>query len=108
VTEGGVGLSFPLKVLISVLLIAPSGFAMGMPFPTGLSRLERIMPESVRWAWAINSAASVLGSAGAIVLAIYFGLENTLIVGGLFYVGALGSALLSPLGKKYTAAPVKA
>jgi hypothetical protein len=108
VTEGGVGLSFPLKVLISVLLIAPSGFAMGMPFPTGLSRLERIMPESIRWAWAINSAASVLGSAGAIVLAIYFGLENTLIVGGLFYVGALGSALLSPLGKKYTAAPVEA
>jgi hypothetical protein len=108
VTEGGVGFSFPLKALISVLLIAPSGFAMGMPFPTGLSRLERIMPESVRWAWAINSAASVLGSAGAIVLAIYFGLENTLIIGGLFYAGALGSALLSPLGKKYTPAPVKA
>jgi hypothetical protein len=108
VTEGGVGLPFPLKVLISVLLIAPSGFAMGMPFPTGLTRLERIMPESVRWAWAINSAASVLGSAGAIVLAIYFGLENTLIIGGLFYLGALASALLSPLGKKYTVAFDKA
>jgi len=86
-----------------VLLIAPPGFAMGMPFPSGLTRLENIMPQNVRWAWATNAAASVLGSAGAIVLAIYFGLQNTLIVGGLFYLGALASALLSPLGKKYSA-----
>jgi hypothetical protein len=103
VTEGGVGLPFPVKVLVSVLLIAPPGFARGMPFPSGLTRLENIMPQNVRWAWAINAAASVLGSAGAIVLAIYFGLQNTLIVGGLFYLGALASALLSPLGKKYSA-----
>ena len=103
VTEGGVGLPFPVKVLVSVLLIAPPGFAMGMPFPSGLTRLENIMPQNVRWAWATNAAASVLGSAGAIVLAIYFGLQNTLIVGGLFYLGALASALLSPLGKKYSA-----
>jgi hypothetical protein len=61
------------------------------------------MPQNIRWAWAINAAASVLGSAGAIVLAIYFGLQNTLIIGGVFYLGALASALLSPLGKKYMA-----
>jgi hypothetical protein len=103
VTEGGVGLPFPVKVLVSVLLIAPPGFAMGMPFPSGLTRLENIMPQNIRWAWAINAAASVLGSAGAIVLAIYFGLQNTLIIGGVFYLGALASALLSPLGKKYMA-----
>jgi hypothetical protein len=104
ITEGGVALPFGVKVLISVLLIVPLGFAMGMPFPSGLSRLQEIMPQGVRWAWAINAAASVLGSAGAIVIAIYFGLENTLIVGGLFYIGALVSALLSPLGKNYLTA----
>ena len=101
ITEGGVALPFPAKVAISVLLIAPVAFAMGIPFPSGLSRLEQIMPQNVRWAWATNAAASVLGSAGAIVIAIYFGLEKTLIIGGLFYVGALVSAILSPLGKKY-------
>jgi hypothetical protein len=101
ITEGGVALPFPVKVAISVLLIAPVAFAMGIPFPSGLSRLEHIMPQNVRWAWATNAAASVLGSAGAIVIAIYFGLEKTLIIGGLFYVGALLSAILSPLGKKY-------
>ena len=99
VTESGVGLPFALKVLISVLLIGPVGFAMGMPFPTGLSLLENVMPQSVRWAWAINAAASVMGSAGAMFLAIYLGLRLTLIIGGLFYVCAWLSAVGSPLRK---------
>jgi spermidine synthase/predicted MFS family arabinose efflux permease len=102
VTEGGVALPFEVKAAIAVVLIAPVGFAMGMPFPCGLNRLEKIMPQSVRWAWSINAAASVLGSAGAVVLAIYCGLSNTLLIGGLLYVAALAAALLSPLGKKYT------
>ncbi|HSU59051.1 MAG TPA: hypothetical protein VLI55_07040 [Bryobacteraceae bacterium] len=100
VSESGVALPFPVKVLISVALIAPVGFAMGMPFPTGLSLLERIMPASIRWAWAINSASSVMGSAAAMFLAIYLGLHVTLIIGGLLYLGALFSAVRSPLNQK--------
>lgn len=99
VTEGGVALPFAVKVLISVAMIAPIGFAMGMPFPTGLSLLEKIMPASIRWAWAINAASSVMGSAAAIFLAIYFGLQITLIVGGLLYAAAWASVLWSPLGR---------
>ena len=41
---------------------------MGMPFPTGLRRLEEWHAPSVRWAWSLNAAASVLGSVGALVL----------------------------------------
>jgi len=37
----------------------------------------------------LNAASSVLGSAGAIFLAIYLGLRETLLVGGLLYLGAL-------------------
>jgi hypothetical protein len=84
-----VGLPVPLKVLITVALIAPLGFVMGMPFPTGLRRLERWHAPSVRWAWSLNAASSVLGSVGALVCAIYLGLVQTLIVGGLFYFAAL-------------------
>lgn len=97
VTEGGVALPFAVKVLISVALIAPVGFAMGMPFPTGLTLLERAAPSSVRWAWAVNAASSVLGSAGAIFLAIYIGLQMTLVTGGLLYFGALLSLIFSPM-----------
>jgi hypothetical protein len=106
ITEWGVGLPLVNKVFLTVLLIVPAGFLMGMPFPSGLDRLTQIMPQNVRWAWAINAAASVLGSAGAIVLAIYIGFQYTLITGGLLYLFALFSALRSPLGKKYRYAPV--
>jgi hypothetical protein len=97
VSEAGVALPLPLKILIAVLMIAPVGFAMGMPFPTGLTSLEKIMPTAVRWAWSVNAASSVLGSAAAMFLAIYFGLKMTLCIGGLFYLLALASLFTSPL-----------
>jgi hypothetical protein len=100
IAEGGVGLPSTLKVAITIALIAPLGFAMGMPFPTGLTILEQVMPASVRWAWAINAASSVMGSAGAMFLAIYFGLKITLLTGGLLYLAAWLSALRSPLRRR--------
>ena len=84
-----VGLPLPVKIAISIALIAPLGFVMGMPFPTGLQRLEAWHPPSVRWAWSLNAASSVLGSVGALVCSIYLGMVQTLMVGGLFYLAAL-------------------
>jgi len=84
-----VWLPIGLKMLLTVLLIAPVGFVMGIPFPIGLKRLEEWHPPSVRWAWSLNAASSVLGSVGALVCAIYLGLVETLIIGGLFYLAAL-------------------
>lgn len=88
VSEAGIGWPLPVKMLVTAVMIAPPAFAMGMPFPTGLARLEKRHPASVRWAWALNAASSVLGSASAIFLAIYLGLQNTLLAGGLMYVAA--------------------
>ena len=62
---------------------------MGMPFPTGLRRLEAWHSPSLRWAWSLNAAASVLGSVGALVCSIYLGLVQTLLVGGALYLAAL-------------------
>lgn len=97
VVEAGVALPLPIKILITMLLISPIGFVMGMPFPTGLSLLENVMPASVRWAWAINAASSVMGSAAAILFAIYIGLRGTLLLGGCCYILACFSVLFSPL-----------
>jgi len=84
-----VWLPLPMKAAMTVALIAPLGFVMGMPFPTALARLEAWHAPSVRWAWSLNAASSVLGSVGALVCAIYMGLVQTLIIGGLFYLAAL-------------------
>ena len=77
------------KIVLTVALLTPLGFVMGMPFPTALRRLERMHAPSVRWAWALNAAASVMGSVGALVCGIYLGLIQTLVIGGLFYLAAL-------------------
>ncbi len=94
VSEFGVGWPLPLKALVTVCLIAPAGFLMGIPFPTGLTRLQHSFPQAIRWAWALNAAASVLGSAAAICLAIYIGLRATVLTGALLYLAALSVVLL--------------
>jgi spermidine synthase len=97
-----VGLPFGAKLLVSAALLVPLGFAMGMPFPTGLQALASIpVPEfpvagkgefqenAVEWAWAINAGSSVLGSILAMVIAIQFGLNFTLACGAVAYLTAI-------------------
>ncbi|HWQ56655.1 MAG TPA: hypothetical protein VN442_23415 [Bryobacteraceae bacterium] len=89
VLAAAVGLPLWLKMVMTSAMIFPAGFVMGVPFPSGLKRLEQWHQPSVRWAWSLNAAASVLGSVGALVCAIYLGLVQTLMVGGLLYLAAL-------------------
>jgi hypothetical protein len=110
-----VGLPFTLKLLVSAGLLVPLGFAMGMPFPTGLralaSRPRSEIPtleesesrgDLVEWAWAMNAASSVLGSVVAILIAVQFGLNATLASGAAAYFLALIFATtfgLAPQGR---------
>jgi hypothetical protein len=89
ISEFGVGWPLEAKILVTVILIAPAAFLMGIPFPTGLTWLETRFPQAVRWAWALNAASSVLGSAAAIFLAIHIGLRATVLVGAGLYLCAL-------------------
>jgi hypothetical protein len=61
------------KVLISLVLIAPLAFFMGMPFPLGLSILTEASPLLIPWAWGINGCASVMSAVLGTLLAIHFG-----------------------------------
>jgi hypothetical protein len=88
-----VGLPLWLKIALTVLMISPAAFVMGMPFPTGLTRLEEWHKPSVRWAWSLNAASSVLGSVGALLCAIYLGLLETLLMGSVLYLAALAIVL---------------
>ena len=47
ILSAGVGLPFFVKVAATVLMLTPAGFAMGLPFPTGLRMLERAHPPSI-------------------------------------------------------------
>ena len=106
-----VGMDFGYRLVVSGVLLIPLGFVMGMPFPTGLRALAALpAPEfpagdnasdnAVEWAWAMNAAASVLGSVSAMVIAIQFGLTVTLACGAGAYLLAL---LLMPALRTKTA-----
>ncbi|HVO62991.1 MAG TPA: hypothetical protein VMT53_18825 [Terriglobales bacterium] len=95
-----IGLPFVAKLLVSAALLVPLGFAMGMPFPVGLRALagapaaglpgaESSSENSIEWAWAMNAAASVLGSVLAIAIGIRFGLKITLLCGAGAYFAAI-------------------
>jgi spermidine synthase len=94
-----VGLEFDYRLAMSATLLVPLGFVMGMPFPTGLRALAAVPSgalagkvgneSAVEWAWAMNAAASVLGSVLAMVIAIEFGLTVTLACGAAAYLIAL-------------------
>jgi len=99
-TEVAVGWPTLLKVLCSVAMIGIPAFTMGLPFPMGLKLIERWHAPSVRWAWALNAAASVLGSASAMVIAISFGLRETMLAGRVCYLLAAGSLWLMPADRK--------
>jgi spermidine synthase len=93
-----VGMDFGYRLLISGTLLVPLGFVMGMPFPTGLRAFaaasvpkfqESAFDNAIEWAWAMNAAASVLGSVLAMVIAIQVGLTTTLACGAGAYLLAL-------------------
>ncbi len=80
----------PWRVVITVGALAPLGLALGMPMPTALRILDRQAAELVPWAWGVNGAASVLGSVGAIALAMVWGFDQALLVGAGIYLIGLG------------------
>jgi hypothetical protein len=62
-----------VKITVAVVLILPLAGLMGVLFPQRMRRIERIDPALVPWAWGANSAASVIGSIVALIIAVHFG-----------------------------------
>jgi SAM-dependent methyltransferase len=76
----------PAKVAVSLVLIAPLAFAMGLPFPLGLARVSRSRPRLVPWAWGVNGCASVISAVLATVLAIHFGFTVVVLLAVALYL----------------------
>jgi len=75
-----------VKIAASVLFIAPLAFAMGMPFPMGLSELGRHSESLILWAWGVNGCASVISAVAATMIAIHFGFTVVMAEALLFYL----------------------
>jgi SAM-dependent methyltransferase len=74
-----------MRILLSVLLLAPPAFCMGMMFPLGLS-IWRRHSDLLPFFWSANGITSMLASVLGMALSIEFGIADTYALGVGFYV----------------------
>jgi len=79
-------LELPVRIVLTAAMVAPFGFLMGMPFPLGLrSQALEAGGAPISALWGINGVASVVGSIGAVALAVAFGFTWVFVVGAACY-----------------------
>lgn len=77
---GGAGLA--VRILVAAALIAPLGFFMGVPFPKGTLRVGAL----IDWGFAVNGAASVLGSVIVLMIALSQGFTLAMLFAAAMYM----------------------
>jgi hypothetical protein len=74
-----------LRIILSILILFPIGFFMGMAFPIGMQLAKKTHPSMLAWFWGVNGAASVLASVLAVIVSLTMGISATLMTGLAFY-----------------------
>jgi hypothetical protein len=88
------GSSTPVRIAAAIGMLLPIGFFMGMPFSVGMRTATEIRPDApTAFLWGINGATSVCASVVGILLAIFFGITTSFVVG----IAAYGVATLALL-----------
>lgn len=77
------------RVLLTIVVMAPLGYLMGLPFAGGLRIVEAYDAPLVPWAWAINGSFSVISSVLAVMVALSWGFAAVLWLGAAAYTMAL-------------------
>lgn len=86
-------LDLTYRVALSILLLAPLGLLMGMPFPSGIRLVDRVNPTLVPWAWGVNGFGSVVGSILAVMIAQSYGFALVIGLAVVVYLGGLVAVL---------------
>jgi hypothetical protein len=88
-----------IKILLTILLLLPPGFFMGIPFPHGLSMVKEKGAFLLPWAWGINGFFSVISVILANILAIQFGFPTVLfLAGGCYFMAGIFSFRMAGRG----------
>jgi hypothetical protein len=87
-----------IRVLVVVVSLSPLALLMGMPFPLGLRAVGHASDRHVALGWAVNGVMTVVGSAGAVTLALVAGFSRVLLVGTMAYVLAAALAVATARG----------
>jgi SAM-dependent methyltransferase len=74
------------RIAVAILLVAPLGFLMGMPFPRGLQATGQGPFPPPPFYWGLNGIFSVVGSMATMVAAVIFGFTWALLGGAACYL----------------------
>jgi len=100
VFRAALGFGMAWRILIALLLVAPLGFVLGMPFPLGLRLAMQRSSALGSWAWGVNGFFTVIGTILALMLGMMIGFRMVLLLACACYLGGL--LVLSRLSKRTT------
>lgn len=85
------------RIAFAMVLIAPLGLVMGMPFPSGLRRTGNGSLPEPPFYWGLNGIMSVIGSIMTVFVALMAGFQTAMLMGSACYViAALASKRAFP------------
>ena len=86
------------RIAVAILMIAPLGLAMGMPFPRGLKQTGEGSLPAPPFYWGLNGVMSVIGSVTTVFVALVWGFQAAMLMGSACYVlAALASIKAFPV-----------
>ena len=89
------------RIAVAILMIAPLGLAMGMPFPRGLKQTGEGSLPAPPFYWGLNGVMSVIGSVTTVFVALIWGFQAAMLMGSACYVlAALASVKAFPAAAK--------
>lgn len=77
------------RILLTLLLLAPLGILLGMPFPTGIKTVSGVSAAFIPWAWGVNGFFTVIGSVTALILGMMLGFKMVILLAGCCYLLAM-------------------
>jgi predicted membrane-bound spermidine synthase len=83
------GLGIVWRITIALLLVAPLGFVLGMPFPIGLRLAMQRSSALGSWAWGVNGFFTVIGTVLALIFGMMIGFRLVLVLASVCYLGGL-------------------
>ena len=76
------------RIAVAIVMIAPLGLAMGMPFPRGLRQTGQGSLPAPPFYWGLNGIMSVIGSITTVFVALMAGFQAAMLMGSACYVVA--------------------
>lgn len=86
------------RIAIALVLVAPLGFVLGMPFPLGLQMAVERSSALGSWAWGVNGFFTVIGTVLALVVGMMVGFRVVLLLAAASYFAGFLSLRYLTLG----------